>query len=254
MLHTPRAMRGMVMAPHHLAAQAGLAVLCEGGNAIEAMVAAAAAIAVLYPLDPEHPLGVRLRRRAQGHGDSLAESRRELRPEGGRLERLAAGQKAIPYPEPGHGPAQRRANRWCTAPWAARGSPRLRPRCSPAVPCLGRDSRRRSRRHAGCSAGRGRHQHQPQAGEPLRPRPHRGAAAGRPRRRSRRPIQRHHGPRRGHRPPPIGCDGRRRRPARRRRGGGILAGNAGPALWVTGHLGWENLDRDVRSRRLSRAL
>jgi gamma-glutamyltranspeptidase len=42
-------MRGMVVAPHHLAAQAGLAVLREGGNAIEAMVAAAAAIAVVYP-------------------------------------------------------------------------------------------------------------------------------------------------------------------------------------------------------------
>ncbi len=49
MLHTPRAMRGMVVAPHHLAAQAGLAVLREGGNAIEAMLAAAAAIAVVYP-------------------------------------------------------------------------------------------------------------------------------------------------------------------------------------------------------------
>ncbi|QBE65416.1 gamma-glutamyltransferase family protein [Pseudoduganella lutea] len=40
---------GMVTAPHHLAAQAGAAVLREGGNAIEAMVAAAAAIAVVYP-------------------------------------------------------------------------------------------------------------------------------------------------------------------------------------------------------------
>ncbi len=49
MLHTPRAIRGMVVAPHHLAAQAGLAVLREGGNAIEAMVAAAATIAVVYP-------------------------------------------------------------------------------------------------------------------------------------------------------------------------------------------------------------
>jgi gamma-glutamyltranspeptidase len=41
--------RGMVVAPHHLAAQSGLAVLREGGNAIEAMVAAAATIAVVYP-------------------------------------------------------------------------------------------------------------------------------------------------------------------------------------------------------------
>lgn len=49
MLHTATAQRGMVAAPHHLAAQSGLAVLREGGNAIEAMVAAAATIAVVYP-------------------------------------------------------------------------------------------------------------------------------------------------------------------------------------------------------------
>jgi len=49
MLQTPRATRGMVVAPHHLAAQAGLAVLREGGNAIEAMVAAASTVAVVYP-------------------------------------------------------------------------------------------------------------------------------------------------------------------------------------------------------------
>ena len=39
----------MVSAPHHLAAQAGLSVLREGGNAIEAMLAAASTIAVVYP-------------------------------------------------------------------------------------------------------------------------------------------------------------------------------------------------------------
>ena len=49
MFQTPRATRGMVVAPHHLAAQAGLGVLREGGNAIEAMVAAAATVAVVYP-------------------------------------------------------------------------------------------------------------------------------------------------------------------------------------------------------------
>lgn len=49
MVNTATATRGMVVAPHHLAAQSGLAVLREGGNAIEAMVAAAAAIAVVYP-------------------------------------------------------------------------------------------------------------------------------------------------------------------------------------------------------------
>ena len=49
MLYTPMATRGMVSAPHHLASQAGLAVLREGGNAIEAAVAAAAACGVVYP-------------------------------------------------------------------------------------------------------------------------------------------------------------------------------------------------------------
>jgi gamma-glutamyltranspeptidase/glutathione hydrolase len=49
MINTARATRGMVTSPHHLASGAGLRVLTEGGNAIEAMVAAAAAIAVVYP-------------------------------------------------------------------------------------------------------------------------------------------------------------------------------------------------------------
>jgi gamma-glutamyltranspeptidase/glutathione hydrolase len=39
----------MITAPHHLAAESGLSVLREGGNAVEAMVAAAATIAVVYP-------------------------------------------------------------------------------------------------------------------------------------------------------------------------------------------------------------
>ena len=49
MLQTTRSYGGMVSAPHHLAAQAGLRVLKDGGNAIEAMIAAAAAITVVYP-------------------------------------------------------------------------------------------------------------------------------------------------------------------------------------------------------------
>jgi len=49
MLQTPRGTRGAVVAPHNLAAQAGLAVLREGGNAIEAMVAVASTVAVVYP-------------------------------------------------------------------------------------------------------------------------------------------------------------------------------------------------------------
>lgn len=49
MIHTHTALGGMVVAPHHLAAQAGRDVLRDGGTAVEAMVAAAAAIAVVYP-------------------------------------------------------------------------------------------------------------------------------------------------------------------------------------------------------------
>lgn len=40
---------GMVTAPHYLAAEAGLSVLRDGGNAIEATVAVAATLAVVYP-------------------------------------------------------------------------------------------------------------------------------------------------------------------------------------------------------------
>ena len=49
MLNTVRSHRGMVTAPHHLAAQSGLGVLVEGGSAIEAAVAIAATLAVVYP-------------------------------------------------------------------------------------------------------------------------------------------------------------------------------------------------------------
>ncbi|MRT57997.1 gamma-glutamyltransferase [Enterobacteriaceae bacterium RIT693] len=40
---------GMAVAPHHLASESALSVLRHGGDAIEAMVAAAATIAVVYP-------------------------------------------------------------------------------------------------------------------------------------------------------------------------------------------------------------
>ncbi len=49
MLHTASACRGMVTAPHHLAAQSGLDVLKDGGNARDAAVAVAATLAVVYP-------------------------------------------------------------------------------------------------------------------------------------------------------------------------------------------------------------
>ena len=49
MTNPVRGTRGMAVAPHALASQSALAVLREGGNAVEAMVAAAATIAVVYP-------------------------------------------------------------------------------------------------------------------------------------------------------------------------------------------------------------
>ncbi len=49
MLESPVFPSAAVAAPHHLASEAGRAVLAEGGNAIEAMVAMAATIAVVYP-------------------------------------------------------------------------------------------------------------------------------------------------------------------------------------------------------------
>ncbi len=48
-LHTAGHRRGVVAAPHHAAAEDGRAILAEGGNAIEAMIAMAASIAAIYP-------------------------------------------------------------------------------------------------------------------------------------------------------------------------------------------------------------
>ncbi len=49
MRHSLQATRGMAVAPHALASQSALAVLRDGGNAVEAMIAAAATISVAYP-------------------------------------------------------------------------------------------------------------------------------------------------------------------------------------------------------------
>lgn len=49
MYKTVAAYRGMVVAPHYLAAEAGLNILREDGNAVEAAVATAAALSVVYP-------------------------------------------------------------------------------------------------------------------------------------------------------------------------------------------------------------
>ena len=49
MLHSAKGLNGCVTAPHAAAALAGRDILARGGTAIEAMVAAAATIAVVYP-------------------------------------------------------------------------------------------------------------------------------------------------------------------------------------------------------------
>ncbi len=48
-LHTAGHRRGVICAPHAAAAEAGRAIIAEGGNALEAMVAMAATIAAVYP-------------------------------------------------------------------------------------------------------------------------------------------------------------------------------------------------------------
>ncbi len=48
-LHTAGHRKGVAVAPHHAAVEAGRAVLAEDGNAIEAMVAMAATICAVYP-------------------------------------------------------------------------------------------------------------------------------------------------------------------------------------------------------------
>jgi gamma-glutamyltranspeptidase/glutathione hydrolase len=48
-LHTAGHRRGVACAPHHAAVEAGRAILAEGGNALEAMVAMAASIVAVYP-------------------------------------------------------------------------------------------------------------------------------------------------------------------------------------------------------------
>ena len=49
MLETSRAYNGMIVTPHRLASQAGISILRRGGHAVEAAIAAAAALCVAYP-------------------------------------------------------------------------------------------------------------------------------------------------------------------------------------------------------------
>jgi oxamate amidohydrolase len=95
-MNPTRGTRGMAVAPHSLASQSALAVLREGGNAVEAMIAAAASIAVVYP----HMNGIGgdsfwlVRDAASGkvHGiDACGAAAR------GASREQYAGQKAIPF-------------------------------------------------------------------------------------------------------------------------------------------------------------
>lgn len=49
MMHTARAFHGMIVTPHRLASESGIAILRKGGNAAQAAVAAAATLCVVYP-------------------------------------------------------------------------------------------------------------------------------------------------------------------------------------------------------------
>ena len=49
MLNSKLSFKNMIIAPHHLAAKTGSDILKEGGNVIEAMIASAAMISVVYP-------------------------------------------------------------------------------------------------------------------------------------------------------------------------------------------------------------
>src|SRR5439155_3088287 len=95
-LYTAGHRRGVCCAPHQLAVEAGRAILAEGGNAIEAMIAIAATVAVAYP----HMNGI------GGDGFWL------IREPSGKIRALmaagAAGAKASPelYRDAGHIPAR----------------------------------------------------------------------------------------------------------------------------------------------------
>ena len=48
-MHTASAYKGMIITPHRLASESGIAVLRKGGNALQAAIAAAATLCVVYP-------------------------------------------------------------------------------------------------------------------------------------------------------------------------------------------------------------
>ena len=108
--------RAAVAAPHRLAAEAGRDVLAQGGNAIEAMVAMAATIAVVYPhneLDRRRRLLADPRARRAGAGDRGLRLRRRGRVDR-RLPRARPRRRSDPRAEGGADacPARSAAGRW----------------------------------------------------------------------------------------------------------------------------------------------
>src|SRR5260370_11022066 len=104
-LHTAGHRRGVVAAPHGAAVEAGRAILAERGNAIEAMVAMAAVIAVVYPhMNQLGGDGFWLIREPSGRvralmaaGVARSRARPELYPEAG-LGSVPAGRPPAPPP------------------------------------------------------------------------------------------------------------------------------------------------------------
>ena len=148
-LNPVRGIRGMAVAPHALASQSALAVLREGGNAVEAMIAAAATIAVGLSAHEQHRrrrLLADLARRAKRPSASRRAARRRraatidfYRARG--LQRHSVSRAARGEHGGRHGV---RLGRWRIAGRrdALGGTPAAR------APAGGRD-RLRARRHAG---------------------------------------------------------------------------------------------------------
>src|SRR5262245_42118446 len=143
-LYTAGHRRGVVAAPHHAAVETGRAVLAEGGNALEAMVAMAAMIAVVYPhMAQLGGDGFWLVREPSGRvralmaaGRSGADARRERYRDYETIPpRGALSARARPVGRPGHAPGRAEMAGGC---WRVRGQARTADACGFAIYLLPR--------------------------------------------------------------------------------------------------------------------